>query len=523
MNTKKYILSATSMLVSAAMMLNTTIISAENSVQDQEYTDYIDTVVTLEDTGYSVAAVMSNADSGFLFRDQLDANNLCSYQVFEEYLASPSDSAFTVELSEEIVVGCSSRFMNNWSEDEYSNYANAILSAVMPGIISCTLDYPELFWLNFAEIGCGLSSGGYTYESGTDTKWNMIISEIIVTPNHDTNYTDMDEVLEIREDVLLAAENYVIEGETDYEKCKSIYNSIIDTTSYDTSAPYAHGLAGVLYDTYAVCEGYAKTFKYLCDRENIPCITVLGNYNEETLTAHMWNYVYLDGEWYGCDPTFDESTGSDTYFMKGSASFNLTHQPESPYSIMSLSFPELAVDDYVPDDVEVTTTTTITTTDTTSTTTTVTETDVSTDPYTTTSFYDTTTNLNSSTYTQTAESTTTQTISLPETSSDTTRVQTTTTTVVTDSTTELSSATTLKITSTNTTSSASATTVITEPEILYGDTNGDGTITVIDIIRLRKYIVNVGHIIPDERFDFNQDGNINIFDVTALMRWMLYV
>ena len=47
--------------------------------------------------------------------------------------------------------------------------------------------------------------------------------------------------------------------------------------------------------------------KILCDKENIPCILVVGNINLETNFAHMWNYVQMeDGQWYAVDCTWDD-------------------------------------------------------------------------------------------------------------------------------------------------------------------------------------------------------------------------
>lgn len=61
--------------------------------------------------------------------------------------------------------------------------------------------------------------------------------------------------------------------------------------------------------TQSVCEGYSKAFKYLCDRSGIDCLLVEGL----TLGGpHMWNMVWLDGEWWLVDITHtDESYDTD--------------------------------------------------------------------------------------------------------------------------------------------------------------------------------------------------------------------
>ncbi|MBQ8688439.1 MAG: hypothetical protein IJ512_07840 [Ruminococcus sp.] len=479
MRTRKRLLSAMAVLTGAVMLLHIPVSAAEQTTRTEVLLG--NTTVMLSDIDFTPAAVLSNADSGFLFGDQLDANNRTSYEAFEDYLANPSDDTMTIELTDPIVLQRSSSNMANWSEDEYTEYASAVMSAVMPGAIACTLDYPELFWLNFTEIACNLPSGQPEIKGnfGSSYKYTITISKLSVTPNYDTSYTDFDEILEIRDQIDQAAQNFIIEGDTDYEKCQSIYKSICDIITYDTTAPYAHSVAGVLYDTNAVCEGYAKTFKLLCDREDIPCLAVLGNFDSENMTAHMWNYVYLDNAWYACDPTWDDALSGTDYFMRGSAVFNQNHTPESPYSIMEMYFPELSEEDYSPaSGTETTTTTTETTTTTT------------------------------------------------ETTSTTTTMETTTTSTATNTeTTTVGSTTEMTTASASETTPATETTVTTTvtadvPVPLYGDVNEDGVLSLLDVIVLRKYLVGaVGtDACPLLLADTNQDRSVNVFDAAYLLR-----
>lgn len=62
-------------------------------------------------------------------------------------------------------------------------------------------------------------------------------------------------------------------------------------------------------ETLSVCEGYSKAFKYLCDRSGIDCLLVEGLC---IAGPHMWNMVWLDGEWWLVDITnTDESYDTD--------------------------------------------------------------------------------------------------------------------------------------------------------------------------------------------------------------------
>ena len=130
-----------------------------------------------------------------------------------------------------------------------------------------------------------------------------------------------------------------------------------------------------LVEPGAVCEGYSKGFKMLCDSIGIPAICVFGNFNETDATAHMWNYVRMDdGLWYAVDVTWDDYDGDyglelvDKYFLKGSADFNVKHSPCNDYNLTHLEYPELAEHNYGSAPEVTTSSSTATTTKTTTTT-----------------------------------------------------------------------------------------------------------------------------------------------------------
>ena len=85
-----------------------------------------------------------------------------------------------------------------------------------------------------------------------------------------------------------------------------------DYAEDQTAAPlFGGGRRGKTF----VCEGYAESFKLLCDRFGIPCVHVSGN-------GHAWNYMQMDnGKWYGVDVTWDDNDRHPplyTYFLVGS-------------------------------------------------------------------------------------------------------------------------------------------------------------------------------------------------------------
>ncbi len=97
----------------------------------------------------------------------------------------------------------------------------------------------------------------------------------------------------------------VTEDMTAYDKLKYFHDYLITHCESDSDDPYANTIYGALVKGKALCEGYSKSFSYLCNKAGIENIIVTG----ETDTAHMWNMVKIDGNWYHVDVTWDKPDG----------------------------------------------------------------------------------------------------------------------------------------------------------------------------------------------------------------------
>ena len=58
-------------------------------------------------------------------------------------------------------------------------------------------------------------------------------------------------------------------------------------------------------------------------------------------------------------------------------------------------------------------------------------------------------------------------------------------------------------------------------DVLLGDVNGDGNVSIADVTALIDYLLGSGGTINEDGADVNQDGNISIADVTALIDMLL--
>ncbi|MCC8043133.1 MAG: hypothetical protein LIO69_06440 [Oscillospiraceae bacterium] len=89
---------------------------------------------------------------------------------------------------------------------------------------------------------------------------------------------------------------------SDYEIVKFIHDTVIQSCTYSSDNKRMNTVYGCLVDEKALCQGYARSFTYLCSEAGINSLVVLGYANE----SHMWNMVEMDGEWYHIDLTWDD-------------------------------------------------------------------------------------------------------------------------------------------------------------------------------------------------------------------------
>ena len=134
---------------------------------------------------------------------------------------------------------------------------------------------------------------------------------ITVTPQNGlTHQAALDRLAEIETLAQQIVEECVTDSMTLPEQAEALYTRLTDRVAYDfryytdlASMPYESTTAyGALKDDLAICGGYAQALQALYEQVGIPCLTVSGQWNGEN---HMWNLVWLDGEWRYCDATSD--------------------------------------------------------------------------------------------------------------------------------------------------------------------------------------------------------------------------
>lgn len=148
---------------------------------------------------------------------------------------------------------------------------------------------------------------------------------------------------------------------TSVEKTRAIFRWITENITYRTRfnntliedrdtgmlKPLSERVAeSVLKHRIALCDGYSRLFKTLCDYASIPCEVINGYARTETFkriqrfrSNHAWNAVYLDSSWYLLDVTWasgyiDNRTDQyikqldEQYFLTKPEEFIREHYPD---------------------------------------------------------------------------------------------------------------------------------------------------------------------------------------------------
>lgn len=196
---------------------------------------------------------------------------------------------------------------------------------------------------------------GLTFHEATSV-WNMLKND---NPQYywlDTRiyYTSTRIYLSVGEEYLSASERercdaliaekrkYYLERisncKTDFEKALILHDEIIrnvdysykDASDINGGRLSSHTIMGVFSGSGAVCEGYAKAYQYLLNCAGIENIYVVGKGSGED---HAWNLLFLEGKWYWCDITWNDTGNNEEmsykYFLLERSVFENDHIPFS--------------------------------------------------------------------------------------------------------------------------------------------------------------------------------------------------
>lgn len=185
-------------------------------------------------------------------------------------------------------------------------------------------NHPELFFVN--------TSVRYSYSGGYIVRYSIAYR----MPKEEI--PALQEELEEEVDAAVAQ----IDGSLgDAEKALAVHDYLALHCEYDTDRlnngtlpAVSHSAYGALVNRMAVCDGYAGAFAYIMkDRFGVPCITV-----SSSEMAHAWNMVYIGGQWYHVDVTWDDPTrdlagrATHSYFLLSDSAISDSSHKHSGWS-----------------------------------------------------------------------------------------------------------------------------------------------------------------------------------------------
>lgn len=203
-------------------------------------------------------------------------------------------------------------------------------------------DYPEVFYVDFSNLSItvsGSDESGYKASLGIGRKQDYFVE----------GFTDKQQVQsavsEYNKKVSEIAQGAKSSSQSVREQVNYVNQAIIDNTEYKLDTNCSPGNSGHVRTAYgalikheSLCEGYARAVKAVLDSMGIPCVLVQGTYRapDGSDNLHMWNYVQVDGAWYGLDATANDGmkggTDSGMYLLADSTVMGKNHTPNGVMS-----------------------------------------------------------------------------------------------------------------------------------------------------------------------------------------------
>lgn len=206
------------------------------------------------------------------------------------------------------------------------------------------MDHPDIFYADLygVSVSAGVQNGQYVAYLDTSRVDSIYLGALNSVSSIDKAIDEYEaKIAEVVDGA--KAKNGVI------EKIKYVNQYIIDNVEYsfgveekiidgdkynvdnENITPYINTAYGALVNGEAVCGGYAKAFKAVLDRLDIPCVCVQGYKRDDTkesspYDAHMWNAVQVEGQWYAVDPTWNDTANKpEGWMLLGELEFSKDH------------------------------------------------------------------------------------------------------------------------------------------------------------------------------------------------------
>jgi hypothetical protein len=211
------------------------------------------------------------------------------------------------------------------------------------------MKYPVLIWLllvfrpGYAQEGTGFFGIDYRVQS-VEPATAGVLAHILTAPYKE----EKQKVRAIFSWIAYHIEYKTKKLDANYNiPAKTVHLQPMDSGTQYSANEYVAEL--VLSKQSAVCEGYARLFKTLCDDAGIQSVLITGyargdmhHFGKSFISNHYWNAVYVDSAWHLIDVTW--ASGYFTYFSKEF----IKHFDDDYF----FTPPEIFARDHFPDDLQ---------------------------------------------------------------------------------------------------------------------------------------------------------------------------
>lgn len=174
-----------------------------------------------------------------------------------------------------------------------------------------SLDHPEMFFVDFKKFVMRTSARGMSLEIG------------YVIPKSKRTFAAREVEDKVSKILELASKANL---KNEFQKCRWIHDYIVRKTEYHYDAlnnpekyPNAFTIWGSLLEGKAVCEGFAKVFKLLCDKMGVNAMIIHGTSKLETFDSsmeHAWNIVRFNNDYVHIDTTWDRCMSEESRYTR---------------------------------------------------------------------------------------------------------------------------------------------------------------------------------------------------------------
>ena len=326
-----------------------TVTSEEKTVEDNiEVPEIVENPInSIEKSNSNANTDYSNVQVDKYFYNQLEEKSRIIYRAFESNKEQMKTGTYQIELGDSF----SDTLSQSNGQEQLGEYYQSAIEAY-------TYDNPEIFYLSPNKMYLNIE----TTTIGSNVTYNVFINNGNENNYFIDEFTSQGQV-ESAINQIEQTKNQILQNrsENTYDNIKMVHDYLVENIEYDTTISQSniYNVYGALVNGRAVCEGYARSFKYLMDELGIPCTLVIGtgtNSQGET-ENHAWNYVQLNGNWYAIDCTWDDPVSSTgyvsqnskyRYFLKGSNDFSKDHKPSGQFTEGGkvFSYPEISGTDF---------------------------------------------------------------------------------------------------------------------------------------------------------------------------------